>query len=150
MNFCTVLYFRKSKCVFPKTHEILSSENSYKNHKNDDFYLKILSFDQYCRKKIRLAVRPLPGDTLGGEQPPAARCAGAKTRQKNPKFLNFTFPFWTILVPQYPKLTLNDFCRYSHVFQSDSCRFLLIIIKKRNFGQIIDLKNVWGGEKSNQ
>ena len=37
-------------------------------------------------KKIRLAASPLPGVTLGGEQPPAARCAGAKMRQKKPKF----------------------------------------------------------------
>ena len=37
-------------------------------------------------KKNRLAASPLPGVTLGGEQPPAARCAGAKTRQKNSKF----------------------------------------------------------------
>ena len=37
-------------------------------------------------KKNRLAASPLPGVTLSGEQPPAARCAGAKTRQKPPKF----------------------------------------------------------------
>ena len=37
-------------------------------------------------KKNRLAASPLPGVTLGGEQPPAARCVGAKTRQKNSKF----------------------------------------------------------------
>ena len=33
-------------------------------------------------KKFRLAAGPLPGVTLGGEQPPAARCAGAKMRGK--------------------------------------------------------------------
>ena len=33
-------------------------------------------------KKNRLAASPLPGVTLGGEQPPAARCAGAKMRGK--------------------------------------------------------------------
>ena len=33
-------------------------------------------------KKIRLAAGPLPGVTLSGEQPPAARCAGAKMRRK--------------------------------------------------------------------
>ena len=37
-------------------------------------------------KKNRLAASPLPGVTLGGEQPPAARCAGAKTRRKTPDF----------------------------------------------------------------
>ena len=43
-------------------------------------------------KKNRLAASPLPGVTLGGEQSLAARCAGAKTRQKTPNFEN-TFPF---------------------------------------------------------
>ena len=38
-------------------------------------------------KKNRLAAGPLPGVTLGGGQPPAARCAGAKMRQKNSNFL---------------------------------------------------------------
>ena len=37
-------------------------------------------------KKFRLAASPLPGVTLGGEQPPAARCAGAKMRQKTQIF----------------------------------------------------------------
>ena len=32
-------------------------------------------------KKFRLAAGPLPGVALSGEQPPAARCAGAKTRK---------------------------------------------------------------------
>ena len=36
----------------------------------------------YFVKKIRLAASPLPGVTLSGEQPPAARCAGAEWRQK--------------------------------------------------------------------
>ena len=31
-------------------------------------------------KNFRLAAGPLPGVTLSGEQPPAARCAGAKWR----------------------------------------------------------------------
>ena len=44
-------------------------------------------------KKNRLAASPLPGVTLGGEQPPAARCAGAKTRQKNVKFSQTLFRF---------------------------------------------------------
>ena len=30
------------------------------------------------RKNFRLAAGPLPGVALSGEQPPAARCAGAK------------------------------------------------------------------------
>ena len=33
-------------------------------------------------KKNRLAAGSPPGVTLGGEQPPAARCAGAKVRRK--------------------------------------------------------------------
>ena len=37
-------------------------------------------------KQNRLTASPLPGVTVNGEQSPAARCAGAKTRQKNSKF----------------------------------------------------------------
>ena len=37
-------------------------------------------------KKNRLAASALPGVTLGGEQPPATRCVGAKTCQKKSKF----------------------------------------------------------------
>ena len=48
------------------------------------FTLKLLILIIFI-KKNRLA-GPLPGVTLGGEQPPAARCAGAKMRQKNTKF----------------------------------------------------------------
>ena len=58
-------------------------------------------------KKIRLAASPLPGVTLGGEQPSAARCAGAKMRQNPQIFEKNTLPLWTILVPQYPKFTLK-------------------------------------------
>jgi len=42
-------------------------------------------------KKNRLAAGPLPGVTLGGGQPPAARCAGAKMRQKNSKTVSYIF-----------------------------------------------------------
>ena len=45
-------------------------------------------------KKIRLAAGPLPGVTLGGGQPPAARCAGAKMRGKFHFFEN-TLPILT-------------------------------------------------------
>ena len=38
------------------------------------------------RKKFRLAAGPLPGVALSGEQPPAARCAGAKIRKNFSKF----------------------------------------------------------------
>ena len=61
------------------------------SHENDDFNLKIVNFDHFC-KKNRLAASPLPGVTLGGEQSPAARCAGAKTRQKKRQILKNTFP----------------------------------------------------------
>ena len=44
-------------------------------------------------KTNRLAANPLPRVTLGGEQPPVARCAGAKTRQKNVKFWKTRFRF---------------------------------------------------------
>ena len=44
-------------------------------------------------KKNRLAASPLPGVTLGGEQSPAARRAGAKTSQKTPKFWKTLFRF---------------------------------------------------------
>ena len=44
-------------------------------------------------KKICLAPSPLPGVTLGGEQPPQARCAGARTRHKNSKFRKTLFRF---------------------------------------------------------
>ena len=36
-----------------------------KTLENDDFYIKIIDFDQIC-KKNHLAVGPLPGVTLGG------------------------------------------------------------------------------------
>ena len=51
--------------------------------------LKIGNFcieDIEIQKKIRLAAGSLSGIALGGEQPPAARCAGAKMR-------NFGFVF---------------------------------------------------------
>jgi len=44
-------------------------------------------------KKFRLVVGPLPGVTLGGGQPPAARCAGAKMRGKIPIFLKILYQF---------------------------------------------------------
>ena len=47
----------------------------------DIFYIKITNFCTEVikiQKKIRLAAGSLPGVALGGEQPPAARCAGAK------------------------------------------------------------------------
>ena len=40
-------------------------------------------------KKIRLETSPLPGVTLSGEQPPAARCAGAKMGKILSKFRKF-------------------------------------------------------------
>ena len=66
-------------------HEIFHGKIHKKTHENDDFYRKTFNFDQFC-KKNRLAAGPLPGVTLGGGQPPAARCAGAKRRQKTPFF----------------------------------------------------------------
>ena len=45
-------------------------------------------------KKIRIAAGPLPGVTLGGGQPPAARCAGAKMRE-NLQFFENTLPTLT-------------------------------------------------------
>ena len=50
---------------------------------------KIINFSTETtkiRKKIRLAAGPLPGVALSGEQPPAARCAGAKMRKNFSKF----------------------------------------------------------------
>ena len=46
-------------------------------------------------KKIRLAAGPLPGVTLGGGQPPAVRCVGAKMRGKIPIFFENTLPILT-------------------------------------------------------
>ena len=49
----------------------------------DIFRRKIINFcisNIKSEKNFRLAAGPLPGVALGGEQPPAARCAGAKRR----------------------------------------------------------------------
>ena len=66
-------------------HQILHNKTHKNSHENDDFNLKIVNFDHFC-KKNRLAASPLPGVTLGGEQSPATRCAGAKTCRKTPDF----------------------------------------------------------------
>ena len=47
------------------SYEIFWSENPLRTLENDDFYIKIINFDQF-RKKNRLAADPLPGVTLGG------------------------------------------------------------------------------------
>ena len=78
--------------MLQKIHENFHGKTHKKTHENDDFYPKIFNFDQFCKKKIRLAAGPLPGVTLGGGQPPAARCAGAKMRQKNSNFSGNTLP----------------------------------------------------------
>ena len=47
--------------------------------------IKIINFSigiTKIPKKFRLAAGPLPGVALSGEQPPAARCAGAYWREK--------------------------------------------------------------------
>ena len=59
-------------------------ESDWKNHEDiDTFHIKIINFSigiTKIQKKFRLAAGPLPGVALSGEQPPAARCAGAKRR----------------------------------------------------------------------
>ena len=55
----------------------------------DIFYIKITNFcteSIKIQKQFRLAAGPLPGVALGGEQPPAARCAGAKMRNFGVRF----------------------------------------------------------------
>ena len=55
----------------------------------DIFYIKITNFCTEAikiQKNFRLAAGPLPGVALGGEQPPAARCAGAKMRNFGGRF----------------------------------------------------------------
>ena len=42
-------------------------KNHWKALENDDFCIKIINFDQFCKKKKRLAASPLPGVTLSGE-----------------------------------------------------------------------------------
>ena len=47
--------------------------------------LKSLILTTFVKKK-HLSASPLPGVTLGGEHPPAARCAEVKMCQKTPNF----------------------------------------------------------------
>ena len=74
-----------------------------KKHEDIDIcHQKIINFSTKTtkiRKKFRLAAGPLPGVALSGEQPPAARCAGAKMRKNLIKFWVFLFPFLDDLVP---------------------------------------------------
>ena len=74
-----------------------------KKHEDIDIcHQKIINFSTKTtkiRKKIRLAAGPLPAVALSGEQPPAARCAGAKMRKILSKFWVFLFPFSDDLAP---------------------------------------------------
>ena len=74
-----------------------------KKHEDIDIcHQKIINFSTKTtkiRKKFRLAAGPLPGVALSGEQPPAARCAGAKMRENLSKFWVFLFPFLDDLAP---------------------------------------------------
>ena len=78
-------------------------ETDWKNHEDiDTSHIKIINFSigiTKIQKKIRLAAGPLPGVALSGEQPPAARCAGAKMRENLSKFWVFLFLFLDDLVP---------------------------------------------------
>jgi len=71
-----------------------------KNHEDiDTFHIKIINFSigiTKIQKNFRLAAGPLPGVALSGEQPPAARCAGAKMRKNFDNFEYFSFRFYTI------------------------------------------------------
>ena len=50
--FPWIFVFQKIKMCFSKNTRDFSIRELIKIHNNDDFYLKILSFDQYCRKKF--------------------------------------------------------------------------------------------------
>ena len=75
-------------------------ESDLKQHGDiDTFHIKIIKFSigiTKIPKKFRLAAGPLPGVALSGEQPPAARCAGAKMCKNLSKFWKILFPFYTI------------------------------------------------------
>ena len=78
-------------------------ESDWKNCEDiDTFHIKIINFSigiTKIHKNFRLAAGPLPGVAFSGEQPPVARCAGAKTSKNFRNFKNFSFRFYTILVP---------------------------------------------------
>ena len=94
-KFWIVVYF----CHFNKNRV----ESDWKNCEDiDTFHIKIINFSigiTKIQKKFRLAAGPLPGVALSGEQPPAARCAGAKMRENLSKFWVFLFPFLDDLAP---------------------------------------------------